>query len=253
MIHYIHDYFLHNYHPITIDLVGIGGTGSLMIAKLARMNHALIELGSPGIHVNAWDFDVVEYNNVGRQNFTKSDVGQNKAQCMIDKINIAFGFSWEARTEKYNFKMESNIIVTCVDNVETRNQVNKSFKKTIDERLDYTTNFYWMDTGNGKDFGQVVLGSRKIPQPSSQYKTIDTLKTVYEIFGKLEDFNTEEVQGIQGCSYIDSLNKQDLFINDTISCYASNLLWKLLKNNYLTANGSIVNLAKSNSKGINLN
>lgn len=251
MIHYIHDYFLDELHPITIDLVGVGGTGSLMITKIARMNHALIQLGHPGIILRAWDYDIVEENNVGRQNFTLSDIGMNKAECMIEKINLAFSFYWTAIPKKYDNKQKSNIIISCVDNIKSRIQIHNKFRKRKKlMNCDYNTNFYWLDTGNGKDFGQVVLGSHKITQPKSKYTTIPQLKTIIEIFGDLSKFDNEETQGMEGCSYATSINKQDLFINDTISCYASNILWKLLKEKWISIQGNVINLDKGNSKGI---
>ena len=51
-IHYTDNYLLKPYHPVTIHVAGAGGTGSQVIANLARMNVALQALGHPGLH---WD------------------------------------------------------------------------------------------------------------------------------------------------------------------------------------------------------
>lgn len=253
MIHYIHNYFLEDLHPITIDLVGVGGTGSLIITRLARMNHALLQMGHKGIIVRAWDNDVVEPNNVGRQNFTPSDVGEFKSTTMIDKINLAYGFGWISVNKKYNNALKANIVISCVDNVKTRNQIQKKFRKRkVLMNCNYDTNFYWLDTGNGKDFGQVVLGSHKIKQPKSKHKTVPQLKTIIEVFGDLSKFDNEESQGIEGCSYASSMEKQDLFINDIVSCYACDIIWKLIKNKFIIYSGNVVNMEKYNSKGISI-
>ena len=47
-IHYTDSYLLKPYHPVTIHVAGAGGTGSQVIANLARMNVALRALGHPG-------------------------------------------------------------------------------------------------------------------------------------------------------------------------------------------------------------
>ena len=49
-IHYTDNYLLKPYHPVTIHVAGAGGTGSQVIANLARMNVALQALGHPGRH-----------------------------------------------------------------------------------------------------------------------------------------------------------------------------------------------------------
>ena len=122
MIHFVHSYLHKDLHPITIDVIGCGGTGSHVLTRLARMHHVLVQLGFKGLLVSAWDFDIVEENNVGRQSFTENDIGKNKAKCLINKINIAFGTAWTSKAIKYNMqKINSNILITCVDNTETRN------------------------------------------------------------------------------------------------------------------------------------
>ena len=80
-------YFINGQHRITISLIGAGGNGSLILTKLARLNEALIHLDHPGLYVYVTDFDIVEQHNIGRQLFTKGDVGSFKADCLISKIN----------------------------------------------------------------------------------------------------------------------------------------------------------------------
>lgn len=54
-IHYTDNYLLKPYHPVTIHVAGAGGTGSQVIANLARMNVALQALGHPGLHVTVFE------------------------------------------------------------------------------------------------------------------------------------------------------------------------------------------------------
>ena len=78
-IHYTDNYLLKPYHPVTIHVAGAGGTGSQVIANLARMNVALQALGHPGLHVTVFDPDIITEANIGRQLFSEAELGQGKA------------------------------------------------------------------------------------------------------------------------------------------------------------------------------
>lgn len=66
-IHFTDNELLNPTNPLTINLIGAGGTGSQVLTALARMNHALIELGHAGFIVKLWDDDKVSEANLGRQ------------------------------------------------------------------------------------------------------------------------------------------------------------------------------------------
>lgn len=74
MRHYIDQYLLDPNHPVTVLLVGTGGTGSQVLNNLGKMSHALRQLGHPGLYVVAVDDDIVSEANLGRQSFSQSDV-----------------------------------------------------------------------------------------------------------------------------------------------------------------------------------
>lgn len=253
-IHYAHPYFSNPLHPITISLIGCGGTGSLVISRLARMDYALQQLGHPGLHVTAYDGDKVEETNPGRQNFTINDIGDFKATNLIEKVNFAFGLDWDAKNKYINITPSknyygiprANITITCVDNAKFRMKLNDYFKKNKDKEIKYPSwddMLYWLDCGNGKDFGQVILSTiSKIVQPEkSKYNVQSYLPTVVDIYGDLKEFDNEETQGIESCSMAESLAKQELFINDEVAVAACKLLNKLFRNLYLTNHGIIIN------------
>ena len=58
-IHFTDRYLLNPRHPVTVFVIGAGGTGSQVITNLARMNMALQALGHPGLHVTVFDPDTV--------------------------------------------------------------------------------------------------------------------------------------------------------------------------------------------------
>lgn len=48
-VHYIHNYLLNPQHPVTVDLIGAGGTGSQVLTNLARLDVTLRAL-NPGYY-----------------------------------------------------------------------------------------------------------------------------------------------------------------------------------------------------------
>lgn len=213
-------YFINGQHRITINVVGAGGTGSLLITKLARLSKALNHLDHPGIYVKCIDFDIVEKHNVGRQLFTSNDIGYHKSDILIEKINHAFGFDWDRSIEAYdsNYDSQCNITIAAVDNIQTRlNMLKYFYTKENGYCNDVSKKYLFIDCGNARDFGQVILSDQK-----------KKLKNIEDIFGKdIHKQDTVDIQG-HGCSYAESLLEQDLFINDWVSLYAITIIKDLL-------------------------
>ena len=63
-IHFTDRYLLNPRHPVTVFVIGAGGTGSQVITNLARMSMALQALGHPGLHVTVFDPDTVSQANL---------------------------------------------------------------------------------------------------------------------------------------------------------------------------------------------
>ena len=58
-IHYIDNYLINPQHPVTVNLIGAGGTGSQVLTGLARLDVTLRALGHPGLFVTLYDPDIV--------------------------------------------------------------------------------------------------------------------------------------------------------------------------------------------------
>ena len=67
------------------------------------------------------------------------------------------------------------------------------------------------------------------------------MPNLFERFGNIDDMETETLQGA-GCSIADKLMEQDLFVNDSIALFASNLIWKLFKDKRIAHQGAFINL-----------
>ena len=126
-VHYIDNYLLNPQHPVTVNLIGAGGTGSQVLTCLARLDVTLRALGHPGLFVTLYDPDIVTDANIGRQLFGSSDLGLNKAQCLITRVNNFFGNDWKAVPDIFPTVLKdvrrddmANITVTCTDNIKSR-------------------------------------------------------------------------------------------------------------------------------------
>ena len=250
MIHFAPEYIMNPTHPITVTVVGVGGNGTEVLNALAKMHVSLIELGHSGLHVQAVDDDIVEQPNIGRQKFSPADLGRYKAEVIITRINRFYGLNWMAIPEKFSDEWKgTNLIISCVDNVKTRLQIEKEFSKNRRNRTDYTAQWYWLDFGNGKDFGQFVLGSHIVLQPKSNHETVSGLASVTEMFPNMVD--NEELSG-PSCSTREALLKQDLFINAVLVNNGMNLLWRLLTKFNIDYHGGYVNTSTGVTRPIKL-
>ncbi|KKM23453.1 hypothetical protein LCGC14_1615080 [marine sediment metagenome] len=245
-IHFAPNYFYNPTHPITVALIGVGGTGSLMLARLARIDFALQQTGHPGLHVIAYDSDTVELNNVGRQLYTLCDVGEYKVVSAVNKVNMAFGLQWQGiplDALPDGEDIRANVIITCVDNAKFRMRLAKLLRYPY-KGNEYDSMFYWLDIGNSRDTGQFVLGTlcnEKRKLQKEDFEKVDKLKNIIDFFPDLDAHDTAVLQGT-GCAYSDKLNEQSLFINDVLVAHASDCLFRLLYRKQIRKHGAFVNL-----------
>ena len=239
--HFLPPYLTTPNKEIRCLLVGAGGNGGPMITGLARMNAALNAIGHAGISLDVADCDFVAPENIGRQLFSVADIGRNKAECLVTRVNMFFGLDWRAFPVKFVHEhiktikpSEYKIIIAAVDNVLAREIVHLAAKESM---------AYYLDLGNSRDSGQVILGTgTRIAQPKKTVDCITYLPTVLDLYPNMRDAERESYQG-PSCSMAEALKKQDLFINTAVSTFALDLLWKGLKNGYLTHHGAFINLS----------
>lgn len=258
-VHFTFSNFIQPTNPITVNLIGAGGTGSQMLTALGRINYALNEMNHPGLSVRLWDDDRVEEANLGRQLFAESELGLYKATALINRTNRFFGTVWKAENRKFekdNFgkvthNMPANIFISCVDNVTTRFEIAEVLK-TLDNTYIYgNTAKYWMDFGNSKFTGQVLLSTiGSIRQPESEkYETVSSLAFITDEFGDLLK-QSETIDDTPSCSLAEALDKQDLFINSSLAQLGGSLLWNLFRNGMTENRGFFLNLRNFNSQPI---
>ncbi|MGF6292437.1 PRTRC system ThiF family protein [Paraburkholderia youngii] len=229
--------------PWRVIVVGAGGTGSAVLPALARLHHAMIELGHPGgIECTVYDDDTVSPTNVGRQGFYPNDVGSYKASLIVNRLNMLMGTNWRAVTQRLNGRtalFNVDLVIGCVDTRAAR----KAILDTVGE-----THAYYLDCGNDTDRGQVVLGQT---MPRRQRKASpDRLPHVGELFPDLVDPSKDADDDTPSCSMADALRKQSLVINSAIAVQAFNLLWTLFRTGSLKYSGVFVNLTTGRTNPI---
>lgn len=217
--------------PWNVVVVGAGGTGSALLPSLARLHHAMVELGHPGgINCTVYDDDTVSEFNVGRQGFYPNDVGQYKATLLVNRLNLLMGTNWTAVPQRIDstISLRADMVIGCVDSRRARHAIVQAAKRGSVR--------YYLDCGNETDRGQVILGEFGKPRH-------DRLPHVGDLFPDMLNARNDKGDDTPSCSMADALRKQSLVINQAISVQAFNLLWSLFRKRGLAFSAVFVNLA----------
>lgn len=228
----IHQSLLPLNRRVSMTLFGAGGNGSQMAFGVARLHLAMRALGHPGIHLFIVDPDTVSPSNIVRQLFMPQDVNKNKALVLAHRLNMLYALDFDglpvtARDAGPSVR-QTDLLIGAVDNAKARAQIKALYKKSAAT--------YWLDLGNRASDGQYILGCRN--------KSGNWLPSVAELFPAIVRKAPGDDE-TPSCSIAESLSRQELFINTTVSNHALNLLWRLLRYGRVESNGGFVNLATS--------
>jgi PRTRC genetic system ThiF family protein len=250
-VHFTDNYLISPTNPITVNVIGAGGTGSKVLTTLMEINHSLIELGHAGLSVRLWDDDIITSANLGRQRFAECEVGLYKSVALVNRANRFTGTNWKAETMKFEKdrlgklpnNAEATIFISCVDSVKARFEIADILNLQKSRRHHRDEPKYWLDFGNSQHTGQVILSTiGEIKQPNSEkYETIASLPFVTEEFGDLLK-QSEQQDDTPSCSLAEALEKQELFINSSLVQMGCSLLWSLFRNGLTPYRGFFHNL-----------
>ncbi|MFD2966250.1 PRTRC system ThiF family protein [Sphingobacterium bambusae] len=250
-VHFVDNGLLNPTNPITVNLIGAGGTGSKVLTALVEMNHSLLALGHAGLQVRLWDDDSISEANLGRQRFASSELGLHKSVALINRTNRWSGTRWRAEATKYGLEsfaadstnFSATLTVSCVDSVKARFEIAEILRK-IGRISNYNNRpKYWLDFGNGQNTGQVLLSTvGEIAQPKSeQFIPVANLPFVTNEFAALLR-RSEIIDDTPSCSVADALQKQDLYINSALAQMGMSLLWSLFRQGMTSHRGFFLNL-----------
>lgn len=228
MKHVIHSRF--HTAPVFIDLIGVGGTGSLVLSGLARLHLSMLSLGHPGgLTVRVWDPDIVTRANIGRQLFVAEEVGRNKAVALVTRYNFHHALNWIAEPRRFQGNnsvpwKSCHIIISCVDSRHSRAAIHKELQNRSYQ--------YLIDSGNGNDHGQVFIGTPDKPELPHPWKALPNLIDT-----------TIKENRRASCSLAEALEHQELFVNQWMATAILQLLWQLFRHGGLDIRGCYINLA----------
>jgi len=234
----------HQVHPellrrrVRIMVVGCGGNGSAIAGGLPYLHQALLAYGHPeGIHVTLLDPDVISPTNCVRQPFSQSEIGLYKSVVLANRLNLFWGLDWEEIPERLDPERKLprvDIVISCVDTRTARAAIAKCAG-------DWSEVDYWLDLGNNADSGQFVLGE---PLNRRNRRHRLRLRTVSELFPEVIESGLD-VDGLPSCSAVEALDRQEPFVNSTLSNHALALLARLFRYGSVSYHGGFLSLSSS--------
>jgi PRTRC genetic system ThiF family protein len=230
---------------VRVAVVGAGGTGSQVVTALASMHHALVALGHPGgFEVTVIDDDIVSPANIGRQMFFPSDVGQFKAEVLVNRVNMTFGTHWKASNCRLcaSDTLSHDLVIGCVDTRRARFNILRAMERGV------VGHAYWLDFGNRKADGQAHLGEvsrsgRKTNEPTK-------LPHIGELMPEVIDPDVVDPDEGPSCSLAEALEKQSLFINRALVAHGMAMLWELFRYGKIDHHAVFVNLKTGSARSM---
>lgn len=243
-----------------IALVGCGGNGSWLAPSIARIARVLREADADReVSVVFIDPDVVEETNVPRQNFCYAEIGRPKAATLAARYGTAWGLDISAVSRRFDPAMvrgaynQLTLLIGCVDNAAARRSLADSLKHNSwsGDRL---PSVWWLDCGNWRDSGQVLLGSAPtaehlrgafaslpskctaLPSPALQHPEL------------LQPLPEESAGDRLSCADLGVANRQSLVINQRIAAEAADFLAHLLLSRDLRRFAAYIDLASGSAR-----
>lgn len=228
------------YNTLRFIVVGAGGTGSFVIPALARLIFELKQQQNKSAEMLIVDPDVVENGNIPRSNFCFAEVGRYKAQTLAERVSTAWGietsfackrFEPEKHLKSSNSDYRSlTIIVGCVDNHLARREMHRA----LEEFRSYgeSSRVWWIDGGNGKTSGQVLLGSTtKTLKPEQYFTGTSICRALPSPSLQHPDFlkpETIEAESDASCPERVRLGEQGLNVNQRVAIEIAEMLSSML-------------------------
>jgi PRTRC genetic system ThiF family protein len=184
------------------------------------------------------DVDTVTETNCVRQPFSTSDIGQNKATVLVNRINMFWGTKWSAEPSFFSERTlrrlpdeVPDLLIGCVDT--------RAARKVIDQALTRPMHAttYWLDIGNNAASGRYILGQ---PLNSRNRRAATRLRTVSELYPEIVDAAAGE-DPLPSCSAIEALDRQEPFVNQTLASSALAMLARLFRYGKLNHYGAFFN------------
>lgn len=225
--------------PVRLLVVGCGGTGSAIAAGLPYLHQAMIVAGHPGgLDVALMDGDIISATNCVRQPFGQSEIGLSKAVVLVTRLNLFWGLNWTAVPSHLTLKSDVSkvdVLIGCVDSRAARRTINH-LVEGMSSRV-----AYWLDLGNAADSGQFVLGQ---PHNGRNRRSGLRLRTAAELLPELVEPDLDD-EDEPSCSALESIERQEPFVNQTLAYHALGLCAQLFRYGRLEHHGAFVHIGQN--------
>lgn len=221
-----------NFKRVSITLCGCGGTGSQMMSGLGALALALRERDIR-TDITFVDPDRVEEKNVGRQLFTRADIGKPKAQVLAERMLVAYGLPVAPMV--YTFADTTRLavddtealplLIGAVDNPAARAAMDDMVKRCKGQ-------LWWLDCGNSNASGQVALGNvaeAKRMKGSVALGLTDRLPAPSLVYPDLvQTPKVKKPKRAASCAELTAAGEQSLMVNRLVAAWACQLLYDFL-------------------------
>ncbi len=201
---------LETFRNIHLLQIGCGGTGSWLVPSVSKLaNNIYLRLtDTETIYYTIVDFDIVEEQNILRQNFSEWDIGKNKAQALVNRYCYNFNEltckNKQVQTitnmyKLFNYQFSDNlnlliILLGCCDNNKTRHLMLK-FAKSVTKKFPKIACVY-IDSGNLLYNGQIITQAFNYPKENQTKLVFEKKKRKKKLdFKKM--FPIDDVQDTQ--------------------------------------------------------
>ena len=210
---------------INITIVGIGGTGGFVAESVCRLM-----TGTPGA-ITLVDHDRVERHNILRQNFFEPEIGAFKAEAMAARLARNYRRPIDFSTERFDHRdhagppgvgYNTDLIIGCVDNGQARAEI----AQWMHSRL----RTWWIDTGNGSNWGQILIGNATAEEAANCAFTTGWCAKAPLPSVQMPELLTHQppVNSDLDCAQAILLSDQDPTINQTIATWATAVTKQLI-------------------------
>lgn len=250
---------------LKIYLIGAGGTGSFAAMNLARVAFELRWIGK-AVNITIIDPDLVESGNIPRSNFCAAEIGRFKAQTLAERITLAWGLEVAYANEKLFYEKhikpsrngykELTVLVGCVDNHLARREIHRSLEEANKYNSHNAPEFWWIDGGNGKFSGQVLIGSEVKREKAENHFSSSTIckklpapSVIHpELLENQEIPSPRENAERMSCAERIMRGEQSLNINSRVAVEISEILAELLLTNSLRRFATYFDLESGTSR-----
>lgn len=238
------------FNKLNLILIGAGGTGSFAAMNLARLLFEIKRIGKT-VEMTVIDPDVVESGNIPRSNFCAAEIGRFKAQTLAERITLAWGMEVSYANEKLEFEKhlkpsrngfkELTVLVGCVDNHLARREIHRSLEESNKYISFNAPEVWWIDGGNGKSSGQVLIGSETKREKAENHFTTETIckklpapSVIHpELLENQVVTARQNNQTRLSCAELIRIGEQSLNINQRVAVEIGEMLTELLLVNNL--------------------